>query len=714
MGGSGASDAARSDPLSRSLRTLRRVPAWAWLTAIVVASATFRAVIGRGIAAPFIFVDELIWSELARGIADSGEPSVRGVPDQGYSLVYSLLLSPLYALVDSLPTAYEGVKALNGLLMSLAAIPAYALARRVFGQGLSLLAALLTVAIPSFAYTGTVMTENVFYPLFLAFVLVLVLVLEQPTGRRVALLVVLLGVAYATRVQAAALVPAIVLAPLVLAIFERRGLGATIARFRLVYGTIAALGVLAILVQVLGGASPRELLGAYSPVGDATYELREVLRYLVWHTAELVLYLLVIPVAATIVLVARARRLDRPLQALLAATLALTACLLPTVAAFASVFSLRIQERNLFYLAPLFVISLLAWIDRGAPRPRVLATAAAAASALVVLLIPFDRFITTSAVTDTLMLLPFWSLQDRIGMRWIAPAALGLAIVLAAAFLFVPRRFALVLPLLVLGLWGAAFKPIWWGKHGFEQAGRGALFQGIREAEKDWIDRALPAGAEAAFLWTGRTDRLTVNQSEFFNRGVGPVYYVVAPTPGSLPETRVDIDDESGAVTFPDGSPVTDEYVVADSSFEPDGSPVARDPGWGIVLWRVSPPLVSATRVEGLYPNDTWSGRTVTYLRRRCDEGPLRVSLSSDPSLFFEPVTVVANVRGEEVARVTFEPDEHAVLRVPLTRAPGTDECRASFTVSPTAVPAEVTAGENPDPRVLGAHFDRFTYVRRS
>jgi hypothetical protein len=687
---------------------------WAWLTAIVASSALVRALIADGVAAPFIFVDELIWSELARGIADEGEPLLRDQPDPGYSLVYPLVLSPLYALFDTLPATYEAVKVLNGVTMSLAAVPAYFLARRVVAPGLALLGAVLAVAIPSLAYAGTVMTENVFYPLFLVLALVLVLVLERPTAVRIALLAVVLGVAYGTRVQAAALLPAIVLAPLLLALLGRGGLRATLSRFRLVYGTFAALGLVVLGAQLAGGRSPRELLGAYSPIGDATYEVDEVLRYLVWHTAELTLYVLVIPVAATIVLVARARRLDGPLQAFLAALLALAVCLLPTVAAFASVFSQRIQERNLFYLAPLLAIALLAWVERGSPRPRVVAPTAAGASALVVLLIPFDRFITTSAITDTLMLLPFWSLQDRIGAGWIAPAALALAVALAATFLLVPPRLALVLPLLVLGLWAAAFKPIWWGKHGFERAGRGSLFQGIREAPRDWVDRALPRGADAAFLWTGRTDRLTVNQNEFFNRGVGPVYYVDVPTPGHLPETRVEIDAESGAVTLADGGAVTDSYVLADSSFEPAGRALASDPGWGIVLWRVTPPLVSATRVDGLYPNDTWSRSTVSYLRRRCDEGRLLVSLSSDPSLFFQPVTVVARVRGEEVSRVRLEPDEHTVLTVPLSRMPGTQQCRATFTVTPTAVPAEVTDGENPDPRVLGAHFDRFRYVGRS
>ena len=713
MGGSAAPpDPARPEGGER--RLLRRIPAWAWLAAIVLASTAFRAVIGRGIAAPFIFVDELIWSEIARGIADDGEPLLRGVPDPGYSIVYPLVLSPLYALFDTLPDTYEAVKVLNGAVMSLAAVPAYLLARRVVAQGLALLAALMTVAIPSLAYSGTVMTENVFYPLFLTLALVLVLTLERPTGARVALVLVVLGALYGTRVQAAALVPAVLLAPALDAVFERRGIRSTLARFRLLYGAFAALAVLALAIQVAGGSSLRETLGAYAAVGDASYELGEVLRYLVWHTAELALYLLVVPVAATIVLVARARSLDRALQAFLATLLALTACLLPSVAAFASVFSLRIQERNLFYVAPLFVVALLAWIERGAPRPRALAFTAALVSALLVLLVPFDRFLTTSAITDTLMLLPFWSLQDHIGQTWIAPAALGLAVALAAAFLLVPRRFAIVLPLLVLGLWAAALKPIWWGKHGFEQAARGSLFQGIRQAERGWIDAALPDGAEAAFLWTGRTDRLTVNQSEFFNRGVGPVYYVGDPTPGHLPETRVEIDRDTGDVTLGDGSAVTDEYVLADTSFQPDGTPLARDPGWGVVLWRVDPPLVSATRVDGLYPNDTWSGPTVSYLRRRCEGGRLLVAVSSDPSLFFAPVTVAARVGGEVVSQVTFEPDGRDVLTVPLTPTPGTDECRVRLTVTPTAVPADVTAGENPDDRELGAHFTRFTFIRRS
>src|SRR5207247_1128448 len=75
-------------------------------------------------------------------------------------------------------------KAINGVVMSLAALPAYFLARRLLQPGLALVVAALTVAVPSMLYTGTLMTENVFYPLFLVVALALVAMLERPTPLR--------------------------------------------------------------------------------------------------------------------------------------------------------------------------------------------------------------------------------------------------------------------------------------------------------------------------------------------------------------------------------------------------------------------------------------------------------------------------------------------------------------------------------------------------
>src|SRR5581483_9518118 len=137
-----------------------------------------------------------------------------GEPNFGVGLVYPALISPAWRLFGAVPDAYVAAKTINSVLMSLAALPAYGLARRVLRQPLALLAAALAVAVPSMIYTGTLMTENAFYPLFLTCVWLLVLVLERPTPWLQAAVLVVAFVCFLTRAQAVVLAPAIALSPL--------------------------------------------------------------------------------------------------------------------------------------------------------------------------------------------------------------------------------------------------------------------------------------------------------------------------------------------------------------------------------------------------------------------------------------------------------------------------------------------------------------------
>jgi len=421
---------------------------------------------------------------------------------------------------------------------------------------------------------------------------------------------------------------------------------------------------------------------------------------MLWHAAELDLYLGVVPLVASALLAVRARTLDPPLQALLAATAALSIWVLLVVSTFASQFaSNRIQERNLFFLAPLFLVVLLAWVDRGAPRPRVAAILAAAGLGALPAVIPYERFIETGIKSDTLMLLPLWELQDRTGLEWVDEYVVVIGLLAAAVFVLLPRRFALALPVAVLVYFAIAFSAIQLGRpNGLQEASIGARFQGIWAPHDDWIDRAVPEGAEVALVWTGRTDRFTVNLNEFFSRSVGPIYVTDLAVPGSLPETRVEVDPETGRFD----PPVRARYVVVDGTIAPDGTVLGRDDGVGLAVWRLDGgELISTTSVEGLYPNDSWSGREVSWRRLRCDGGQLRVALSSDPTLFREEQTVTALVDGRVVATSRFGPTEHVTLPVRLTPRRGI--CEVRFRVARTAVPTG-------DPRTLGAHFDGFDY----
>jgi hypothetical protein len=667
---------------------VRAVPAWAWLAGIVALSAVLRFALAQRMVAPWIMVDELVYSELAKSFADGGRFLIRGEEAGAYGFVYPILIAPAWRLFDAVPDAYTAAQAINSVVISLAAVPTYLLARRLLRPQLALAAAVLAIAIPSLVYAGTLMTENAFYPLFLCVALVLTRVLERPTVRNQLGLLALCVLAYATRAQALALFPAALTAPLLL---DAR---AAVSRFRVLYGTVAGFGAAVLLMQAARGRSPLDLLGAYETTGHQDYSAFEIAKWLLWHVAELDLYLAVAPVAAFLLLVFAWPRLAHAERAFLAAATALVVWFVLEVAAFASIPTVeRIEERNLFYVAPLFLIALLAWVQRGAPRPRIAAPVVALGLAVLIAAIPFTRFIGVTATADTLALLPWWNLQEHlITLGQVRLVATLSAVCVAVLFLTVPRQYAFVLPLLVFVYFAVSARPI---ESRTSFASRGALFQGIRSLPADWIDRRVGRHADVAALWTGKPDVHVIWESEFFNRSVGRIYDVDAAIPGGLPSTAVTVGRD-GYLRDEDGHLIRHRYVLVDGSLDVNGVKRASDVPLGITLWELRRPVRSLTRVRGLYPNDTWSGRTVTYRRLECRGGSVRVTLLADASLFDRAQTVRAGGVTKKA-----RPGIPTTMTVPLTG------CRARFTVSPTKVPGAH------DRRRLGVHFLSFEYRPR-
>jgi len=694
------SSAVAARPRPSGLAAVRAVPAWAWLAGLVVASALVRYAFARRMVAPWIFVDELVYSELAKSFADSGRFEIREhAVGAAYGVVYPILLSPAYRLFDAVPDAYAAAKVVNAAVMSLAAVPAYLLARRVLSPVFALVVAGLTLLVPSMFYVGTLMTENAFYGLFLLAALALVRVLERPTVLRSLALLAVVGVAFLTRAQAIALLPAIVTAPLGLALLRRRA--AVLRAFVPLYATLL-LGLVALLGAVLAsGRSPRDLLGAYRATSQRDYDAGEAARWLLYHVAELDLYVGVAPFAAFLLLLLSPSRLRACDGAFLAAATALTAWLAVQVAIFASQPSVqRVEERNLFYVAPLFAIALLLWIERGLPRGR-LALGVCAVAAILPALLPYERLIAAPAVSDTLALLPLWSLHEAatipLDRIWVV-VLLGAAVI-AALVLVVPRRLALVLPALVAALALVAVRPI---EARTREASVGALFQGITTGRRDWIDRAVGRDAHVAALWSAPRDdfAFTVWENEFFNRSVGEVLTLRGALTGALAQTPLVLERRTGLFLDPAGEQLDPPYALVDDSVLLAGRIVARDARKGLSVVAVDPPLGLSARAEGVYP-DTWSGSRVTYTRYRCYGGLLVVTLESDAALLRRPQTVAA--LGGPSIRV--RPGRTARLHV-LMRPSGT-RCEVRFTVSPTAVPG------GGDTRRLGIHFRRFDFLPR-
>src|SRR5205823_1092982 len=106
------------------------------------------------------------------------------------------------------------------------------------------------------------------------------------------------------------------------------------------------------------------------------------------------------------------------------------------------------------------------------------------------------------------------------------------------------------------------------------------------------------------------------------------------------PETP--LQGRADGALLADGRPVRAPYVLANRRVPLAGAVIAEDEGTGMVLRRLHAPLWIAYAVTGLYPDDTWSGKQVTYTRRQCRGGRLTVDLVGDATLVSGRQTVSA------------------------------------------------------------------------
>lgn len=174
-----------------------------------------------------------------------------------YTPLYVLLLSVVYRFAEDGAEAYSAIQKLNAVAMSMTAVPAYFLARRIVSYGWSLLVSALSVAVPAMAYTSLVITEPIFYSGFVAACLVITLTMEHPTVMRQALCIGSICALAAIRVQALVLIPAFITAVLITG-FSARSL-ASLRRF------VAAGAMLAVLAAGLLPGGSSESLRRHSP-----------------------------------------------------------------------------------------------------------------------------------------------------------------------------------------------------------------------------------------------------------------------------------------------------------------------------------------------------------------------------------------------------------------------------------------------------------------
>jgi hypothetical protein len=600
-----AAAAARPSLVARSAR----IPA-VWLTAVIALSVLVRAAISLRVPAPWILPDEIVYSELAKSIAAGDRPSIRGMPVFGWGEVYPTLIAPAWTFIDDPFTAYHAALLISALVISLTAVPAYLLARLFVPARLSFLVAVLTVTVPSMAYSGMVMTENAAYPVFVLTLLLITRCVRHPSLTNQAFALAGLGLLALTRIQGAALAgafaAALVCYPLLGPAGERG------AYLRRVSPTLGLL-LLAPLAPVLASLARGE--GAFGWAGSrsATFERFHPEETPIWLTllaSDLVLYVAVVPVAATVISVARGltRQGDAAERLFAVVAVPTFAAMLVSVALVSAALDVdeteNLNERYVFYVVPLLFVGFALWIHNGLPRPKAWAWATVLACCALTAVLPVDR-LEYNASFQSIALMPWIFLQ-------LTGAALHVVVglfTLACGLLWltcrregVGRLVLLVVAVMVLsGTLAVASYRVSASNSSHPFRGQAA----------NWVDAAVPRGEVVPVIWGERpTPMATPRQlyfwvmvTEFFNKRVGAVYRFGPETyhEGFLP--TVPVEPGPGGTLLDGTSRVDARYALVACQTRVEGQVIARSPGGFLEVVKVDPPLRLAPRTSCVRPN---------------------------------------------------------------------------------------------------------------
>ncbi len=347
------------------------------LAATVLAAFVVYAVLASFIDVPRVHPDEVRYAIAGSSLVEGEGLSLRG-GDYGFGPLYALVLAGILFLSSGLAAAYDVFKAANALFFALTAVPVYLLARRLVTEWWAVLAAALSVAIPSSISVATVMTESVSFLTCAWALYAIMLALERPTtGRQFALLGAV-AAAFLVRPQFGALyvtwLLGLALVWLILPARRPRTRADLLGLWPSAVPLVLAVGVLA--SRLVSGSSPRESFGAYWELWRG-YDPLQVAKWFVYHLADFEIYLAVIPVAVAPILLwslLREGRAGSERSAAFAALfLSANTIGLLVVAAFNSTPYAydRLHDRYAFYFIPLWLIVFVAWLARGLPRPLV-------------------------------------------------------------------------------------------------------------------------------------------------------------------------------------------------------------------------------------------------------------------------------------------------------------------------------------------------------
>jgi hypothetical protein len=359
---------------------------------MIAVSTVARAMIAWRHSVARLFPDEYIYAALGRSLGH-GHLEIRGQTAHFPAILEPLVAAPIWRVFPT-ETAHSLVQLENAFAVSLAAIPVYLLARWLgLRSGYSYACAAYALLVPSLVLVAFNLADPIAYPLALAAVVAGARSLDEPTGRRQLLFLLLAGLATLARVQYFVLVPAYLVGAVLV---DRRR---TWRAHRVTLIALAPVAAVALLAEV----------GYYSSgVHDVVSR-----GYVLWILRQMFLLTLatgvvMVPGAVAGLVSARGRR-ETGAAALVGAFALLLLLESSTVAAR----TFEFKERYLFALMPLVPIAFGVYLKNGRPR-RGLVIALSAIVALAAARVPLSEFTAGTLAQDSQFLRAVNYLEGRL------------------------------------------------------------------------------------------------------------------------------------------------------------------------------------------------------------------------------------------------------------------------------------------------------------
>jgi hypothetical protein len=534
-----------TDQKSTLDRFLAAIP-YAVVSLVVLALLAWQASIRK---TPTIFGDELEWTQISRAIADTGHAARRGDPI-GFKSLYPYLIAPFW-WIHTTSTAYTVIKYADTILMALAAIPTYLIARMLVPKRIAFVAAMSALCTTAFFYSAFLIPEVAAFPMFALCAWITIRALARGGVRWLVAAAVLDLAAPLVRGELIIVPTAAAAAAVIVWLVGPQG-----RRLRRRWGVVGH--VLAAVALVVAFLVLNKLFGHHSQEwATVTHQWRGRMWTLGMEaTSALALGRGLLPVLGGVASLWLPDRRDDPawraFAAFTAAALVTTWTYTAVKAAFLStVFATRVEERNMIYVQPLLIAGTAAWL---CSRRRFLPLSLAAWAFTTWLVLhygyqlDFPYFEAPGYGIATMANRAFRWDQATIKHALEVISAGLLAVILLAHFV---RRGRLVAGVLLATAAGALAMML----AGEITSTRGSgitssTYLRYLPQPPDWIDQAAH-GQNVTYLGqdisTG--DALGVSLMEFWNRDVKNIWSLDGSAPGPGPTLTPDLANREGELT---------------------------------------------------------------------------------------------------------------------------------------------------------------------